>query len=80
MTQEQMVLSHLRTGLSISPLEALDKYGCFRLASVIFNLRAAGYEIQTLDGASSRNGRTKHYAVYKLTSAPAVGGQRRFQF
>lgn len=72
LTQEQAVLAHLKTGATISPLEALDKFGCFRLAGVIFNLRGDGYDIETQDGTSVRSGKTKHFAVYKLRSAPAT--------
>lgn len=65
-TQEAAILAHLKAGNTISPLEALDKFGCFRLAGVIYNLRAAGYWIETSDGVTHRDGRKKHFAVYKL--------------
>lgn len=66
LTQEQAVLAHLQAGNQLTPLEALAKFGCFRLASVIFNLREAGHDIATLDGVTHRDGRRKHFAVYKL--------------
>ena len=34
-SQYDMILKHLKRGDSITPLDALDKYGCFRLAAVI---------------------------------------------
>jgi hypothetical protein len=79
-TQEDAILTHLRTGAEISPLEALDKFGCFRLAGVIFNLREAGYEIETQVRVAHRDGRKKHFAAYKLISCPANDGQRNFTF
>lgn len=45
-TQKQMVLSHLKKS-SITPLEALRKYGTFRLAALVFNLKAEGHNIVT---------------------------------
>lgn len=81
MTQKQAILAHLRTGASITPLEALEKYGCFRLASVIHELRRDGHQIETDDGKHGK----KHFAIYKLISCPpkhteGCRGQRQFAF
>lgn len=46
-TQLQQVLDHLKQFKTITPIEALDKYGCFRLSAVILKLRDAGYDIVT---------------------------------
>lgn len=46
-TQDERVLQHLLSGKSITPLEALDLYGSFRLSSIIFRLRDRGYDIRT---------------------------------
>ena len=46
-TKQAKVLMHLQTYGSITPLEALDKYGSFRLGAIIFNLREEGYDITT---------------------------------
>lgn len=46
-SQNQQILKHLQTGKSITPMEALNKYGCFRLASRINDLRNMGYNIQS---------------------------------
>lgn len=43
--QTALILSHLLTGKSINPMEALKKFGCFRLASRIWDLRFDGYDI-----------------------------------
>ena len=45
MTQEQMVLNHLKEGKSITPIDALNLYGCFRLSAVIFRLKEDGHDI-----------------------------------
>ena len=46
-SQSDMILTRLRRGHSITPIEALRLYGCFRLAARIGELREAGYTIQT---------------------------------
>ena len=41
------ILAHLISGASITPIEALALYGSLRLSSIIFRLKAKGYEIST---------------------------------
>ena len=45
MTQCDKILFHLQTIGSITPVEALDQYGCFRLAARVAELKADGYHI-----------------------------------
>ena len=45
-SQNNQILKHLQKGRKINPLMALDKFGCFRLASRINNLRADGHPIE----------------------------------
>lgn len=47
MAQTRMILDHLKQHRSITPLDALKKYGCFRLGARIYDLRAAGHQIHT---------------------------------
>jgi len=47
MSNTQKSQNHLKSGKSITPLEALQKYGSFRLADRIFVLRKEGYNIVT---------------------------------
>ena len=58
----QAVLKHLKRN-PITPLEALEHYGCFRLAAIIHVLRRRGHEIKTVD--KTENGKT--FAQYFLT-------------
>lgn len=37
--QSQSILEHLKQGNSITPIEALNKFGCFRLGARIFDLK-----------------------------------------
>jgi hypothetical protein len=62
MTQTEQIRAHLLSGRDITPLEALDRYGCFRLAARVSDLRATGLDVQTV--TEEHNG--KRYARYRL--------------
>ena len=63
-TKQEKVLNHLQTYGHITPLEALERYGSFRLGALIFNLRQEGHDIKT---DIMRNNRTKsNYALYSM--------------
>ena len=47
MSQTQQIQKHLEKGKSITPIDALNKYGCFRLAARIADLRNDGMNIKT---------------------------------
>lgn len=64
-TQEQKILEHLKSGKAITPIEALNNYGCFRLASAIHRLRKQ-YLINT-DLVTEDSGKT--YASYTLIAS-----------
>jgi hypothetical protein len=55
--------SWLNRGYAITPIQALNKWGCFRLGARIHDLRKMGYMIQTIN--QQANGKT--FAKYKLT-------------
>ena len=57
-TQEESILRWLDEGQELTPMQALNSFGCFRLASRIWNLRKKGYCIET----ERRNG----HAVYRM--------------
>ena len=61
-SQEEQIESSLLRGESITPLDALKKYGAFRLSAIIFNLRKKGHNIRT---DMVDNGYRK-YASYKI--------------
>ena len=63
-TQCQMIREHLEAGHRLSPIEALDKFGCFRLASRINELRKQGLDIRTDIVEGAENG--KRWAEYWL--------------
>lgn len=46
MSQSQSILEHLQAGNSITPLGALARFGCNRLAARICELRKEGWAIE----------------------------------
>lgn len=60
--QKYQILNHLQSGKKITPLEALDQFGCMRLASRISELRDEGYPIETQMKANKE----KRWAEYSL--------------
>lgn len=67
MSQSEAILEHLTVRGTISAIEALQLYGCFRLAARINDLRAAGHNITTI--ITNVNG--KKVAFYKLGASHA---------
>lgn len=47
LSQTDLILAHLKAGNTITPLDALAKFKCFRLSGRILELRQAGYRIIT---------------------------------
>ena len=60
--QSQMILEYMAQGHRISPLEALNKFGCLRLGARIYDLKRDGHDIDK--EMVSENG--KRYARYTL--------------
>ena len=46
-SQEERILEYLERGNTLTPLEALNDFGCFRLAAVIWKLKGRGIKIRT---------------------------------
>lgn len=67
MTQTGKVLRHLEQTGSITPLEALEKYGCMRLGARIWDLKRMGYPIKReIVTGKNRCGETVKYARYSM--------------
>ena len=60
-TQEECLLQYLKWYASITPLEALSAFGCFRLSARIADLRSKGYPITTEISEGE-----KKFAIYRL--------------
>lgn len=65
-TQAGRILAHLRAGNRLTALEALEKFGCFRLAARVHELRREGWQIQERT-VETRGG--KRVAEYSLEEA-----------
>lgn len=67
MSQCEMVLNHLRTNGSITPLEAEKEYGIMRLGARIYDLKQQGHVIGVkMETESNRFGKPTTYARYFL--------------
>lgn len=73
MTQRNAILNYLKSGRSLTPLEALDLFGCLRLGARIYDLKQEGFEIvsQTLEV-----GKGKRVANYSLKPRQKAEGDR----
>lgn len=76
MSQNQQILDHLKNNPSITPLEALQKFGCFRLAARIHDLRDKGHEIETYTMEDEHG--TK-YARYVLIKGLGTGAKKSYR-
>jgi hypothetical protein len=61
-SQNQEIYEYLQTGKSLTPLEALERFGCFRLGARIYDLKQADVKIAT--DIVEKNG--KRFASYRL--------------
>ena len=67
-SQEEEILNYLKEGNSITPLEALKQFGCFRLGARIYELKARGYNIE-MQLCEVMGG--KHVAEYRMKAQSA---------
>lgn len=63
-TQDQTILNHLQSGRSITAVEAVRLYNCYRLSAIIKRLRNSGYDIVTYNERNSSG--TGTHARYEL--------------
>lgn len=63
-TQTEAIKDYLLQGHSITPLDALEMFGCFRLGARIADLKKQGYKVDSKIKKDERTG--KRYALYKL--------------
>jgi hypothetical protein len=66
-TQSSLTLEYMQNNGGITSMEAFQMFGVTRLSSIIFNLRNAGYHIETVRITSkNRYGNSCNYARYIL--------------
>jgi hypothetical protein len=67
MSQREKILKYLLTGRPLTPLQALNWWGCMRLGGRIWELRDQGYAITTTTKAvKNRDGKRCYVAEYRL--------------
>jgi hypothetical protein len=74
-SQLKEIRHYLESGGKLTPLEALDKFGCFRLAAIVHNLREEGLNIKT---TMVKQGQ-KSFAEYSIDNSDVMnlfGGQQ----
>lgn len=69
-TQCDSIREYLESGKSITPIDALNLFGCFRLGARIADLKKQGMDIRTDIINDPRNG--KRYASYRLVKEAAA--------
>lgn len=66
-SQNEMILQFMQDYGSITQMDALNEFGCMRLASRISDLKRAGHNISsTMCKGTNRYGQTTTYAKYRL--------------
>ena len=60
--QKQRILEYLKNGNSLTPLDALQLFGCFRLSGRIWDLKRDGYDIKSTIIKDENTG--KYYSKY----------------
>lgn len=63
MTQNEAIRAHLESGKPLMGMEALRRFGCFRLGARIHDLKAQGLDIES---RMVRLPNGKHVAEYAL--------------
>ena len=65
LSQEKGILNYMKSGMGITPIDALDLFGCFRLSARISDLRKKGYLIRT-DMVVKNGKRVARYSLETL--------------
>ncbi len=62
-SQKDKILKWMKLGKTITPIQALDRFGCFRLSAIVYNLKHEGF---TISKVLIKNKHGNHFAKYKL--------------
>ena len=66
MSQNKMILKYLQTHKrGLTPIDALQKFGCMRLGARISDLRGMGHNIRT-DMEDNKNNRGRHARYFLM--------------
>jgi len=64
--QNKRIRKYLETGKSLTALDALYQFSCFRLGARIHNLKSEGMNIESTLIEITSDGKKKHVSRYKL--------------
>ena len=66
-TQKQQILEYMQIMGEITPLDALQVFGCMRLSARIYDLRRDGHKIKMeMVSSVNRDGQVVNFARYRL--------------
>lgn len=69
MTQCEKILRYIEENGSITPLDAMQEFGCMRLASRMCDIKKMGYPVRVkIESSKNRNGEPVRYARYEVGS------------
>ena len=63
MSQNKQIADYLNKGKKLTPIDALNKFGCFRLAARIADLRNEGMNIVTTNIKLENNKQIAQYSI-----------------
>lgn len=62
-SQEKLIMQWMQSGKSITPIEALNLFGCFRLGARILDLKNKGIEVKSEYITVESGKRVKRYWI-----------------
>jgi len=65
-TQNKRIEAYLMSGRTLTPLDALHEFNCFRLSARIYDLRKRGLDIESRRRKITSDGEQKVVVEYKL--------------
>lgn len=65
-TQNKRIEAYLMSGRTLTPLDALHEFNCFRLSARIWDLRKRGLDIESRTRKITSDGKQKYVVEYKL--------------
>ena len=65
-TQNKRIEAYLMSGRTLTPLDALHEFNCFRLSARIWDLRKRGLDIESRRRKITSDGKQKVVVEYKL--------------
>lgn len=68
-SQQKAIKKYLLEGNNITPIEAQEMFGCFRLAAIIYNLREHENMLISTTQMKKSLGATHNHASYKVVES-----------